>query len=193
MKDEALKQVLEAITQYLAECPDPSEEAVEGLCDAASAAREALAQPEPYDQTALELCNVCGWKTLIPDDACLNCERAQPKEHEFMASLPEEKKIDKWDSARLADYNNGWNDCRKTMLTSATKPVLEIVNGQINRSWDAIPDNFTGVLYTTPPQRTWVGLTPQERDEINEQVYGAVPHHVAFHHAIEAKLKEKNT
>jgi hypothetical protein len=42
-------------------------------------------------------------------------------------------------------------------------------------------------------QRTWVGLTPQERDEIQEQVYGAVPHHVAFHHAIEAKLKEKNT
>jgi hypothetical protein len=40
---------------------------------------EALAQPEPYDQTALELCNVCGWKTLIPDDACLNCERAQPE------------------------------------------------------------------------------------------------------------------
>ena len=37
-----------------------------------------LAQPEPYDHTALELCNVCGWKTLIPDDACLNCERAQP-------------------------------------------------------------------------------------------------------------------
>ena len=44
-----------------------------------------------------------------------------------------------------------------------------------------------------PAQRTWVGLTPQERDEINEQVYGAVPHHVAFHAAIEAKLKEKNT
>jgi hypothetical protein len=43
------------------------------------------------------------------------------------------------------------------------------------------------------PQRTWVGLTPQERDEINEKVYGAVPHHVAFHAAIEAKLKEKNT
>ena len=43
-----------------------------------------------------------------------------------------------------------------------------------------------------PPQRQWVGLTPQERDEINEQVYGAVPHHVAFHAAIEAKLKELN-
>ena len=42
--------------------------------------RTASAQPaqESYDQTALELCNVCGWKTLIPDDGCLNCERAQP-------------------------------------------------------------------------------------------------------------------
>ena len=53
---------------------------------------------------------------------------------------------------------------------------------------------------TSPPQRhdtpakavEWVGLTPQERDEINEQVYGAVPHYVAFAHALEAKLKEKN-
>jgi hypothetical protein len=33
---------------------------------------------EPYDQTALELCEVCGWKTLIPTEGCLNCER-QPK------------------------------------------------------------------------------------------------------------------
>jgi hypothetical protein len=32
---------------------------------------------EPYDQTALELCEVCGWKTLIPDDGCLNCERKE--------------------------------------------------------------------------------------------------------------------
>ena len=33
---------------------------------------------EPYDQTALELCNVCGWKTLIPGDCCLNCVRKHP-------------------------------------------------------------------------------------------------------------------
>jgi ribosomal protein L32 len=31
------------------------------------------AQPT-YDQTALELCKTCGWKTLIPGDVCLNCE-----------------------------------------------------------------------------------------------------------------------
>lgn len=32
------------------------------------------AQPV-YDQESLELCNTCGWKTLIPEDGCLNCER----------------------------------------------------------------------------------------------------------------------
>lgn len=49
------------------------------------------AQPvqEPYDQTALELCNVCGWKTLIPDDGCLNCERAQPAQEQWNAALDE--------------------------------------------------------------------------------------------------------
>ena len=30
------------------------------------------------EQTSLELCNVCGWKTLIPGDCCLNCERKHP-------------------------------------------------------------------------------------------------------------------
>ena len=35
--------------------------------------KNAAAQPA-YDQTALELCEVCGWKTLIPGDVCLNCE-----------------------------------------------------------------------------------------------------------------------
>lgn len=42
--------------------------------------KAALAQPaqEPYDQTALELCGVCGWKTLIPTEGCLNCERKVP-------------------------------------------------------------------------------------------------------------------
>ena len=62
-KDEALKQVLEAITQYLAESPDPSEEAVEGLCDAASVARKALAQPEqePFSPESISVTHTA-WK-----------------------------------------------------------------------------------------------------------------------------------
>jgi len=30
------------------------------------------------EQTSLELCEVCGWKTLIPGDCCLNCARINP-------------------------------------------------------------------------------------------------------------------
>ena len=36
---------------------------------------EPISDAEPYDQQALELCDKCGWKTLIPGDGCLNCAR----------------------------------------------------------------------------------------------------------------------
>ena len=46
-------------------------------------------------------------------------------------------------------------------------------------------------LYTTPPQRTWVGLTDEQKLALCKQF----PDHLTFNaiHAIEAKLKEKNT
>ena len=42
-------------------------------------------------------------------------------------------------------------------------------------------------------QRTWVGLTAEEREQVQVESYGKVPHHVALIAAVEAKLKEKNT
>ena len=53
-------------------------------------------------------------------------------------------------------------------------------------------------LYTTPPQRTWVGLTDDEIDRVtdaqwgkgvNKPIYAA---HRAYARAIEQALKEKN-
>ena len=44
-------------------------------------------------------------------------------------------------------------------------------------------------LYTTPPQRTWVGLTDDERIEIHHQAWSRVQ----VVQMTEAKLKEKNT
>ena len=40
-------------------------------------------------------------------------------------------------------------------------------------------------LYSSPQQRTWVGLTAEEREQVQ-------PHHVALIAAVEAKLKQKN-
>ncbi len=51
---------------------------------------------------------------------------------------------------------------------------------------------FPECATTHPPQRTWQGLTIDEREQIQQECFGKVPHHVAFAHAVEAKLKEKN-
>jgi hypothetical protein len=56
-------------------------------------------------------------------------------------------------------------------------------DGEISRGWEQYP------LYTTPPQRTWVGLTDEEENEYN--YLGPDMHWVI--QEIAAKLKEKNT
>ena len=53
------------------------------------------------------------------------------------------------------------------------------------------PDDDYTPLYTTPPQRTWVGLTYEEQRELYKKHEMDGWGH--FYNAIEAKLKEKNT
>jgi len=52
----------------------------------------------------------------------------------------------------------------------------------------AFADHELEPLYTAPPKREWVGLTPYEIQEIHFKN----PHWGDFACAIEAKLKEKN-
>ena len=47
-------------------------------------------------------------------------------------------------------------------------------------------------INTTPPQRTWVGLTDEEYKELHLQM-GPVYYYQEYGQAIEAKLKGKNT
>ena len=56
---------------------------------------------------------------------------------------------------------------------------------------DAIPVGT--FLYTTPPQRPWVGLTPEEILDLFDvnNVYGSK--WIAFARTVEAALKKKNT
>ena len=48
-------------------------------------------------------------------------------------------------------------------------------------------------LYTTPPQRQWVGLTDGEIEKHWKKQVGTVRPNYSFTRAIESKLKEKNT
>ena len=68
--------------------------------------------------------------------------------------------------------------------------------------WDAYDfsvnqyGDFQTPLYTTPPQHTWVGLTDEEIDLIDEATWDEDHKSWGIHdfaRAVEAKLKEKNS
>ena len=76
MSREAMKQALEVLEQINQLSIGENAIALPGEIDGAmDALRAAL---DAYDQTALELCEVCGWKAVIPDDGCLVCARQKP-------------------------------------------------------------------------------------------------------------------
>ena len=76
------------------------------------------------------------------------------------------------------------------------EPVACIIDGDLyyhhEIDWEDLAYQGNGVelLYTTPQPRTWVGLTDEEKSELDAE-YGDDT--LAHLDAIEAKLKEKNT
>ncbi len=60
-----MRQALEALA-------DPWKSGPDGVASAITALRAAI---EQYDQTALELCEECGWRAMIPGEGCLTCAR----------------------------------------------------------------------------------------------------------------------
>ena len=59
------------------------------------------------------------------------------------------------------------------------------------RKYDKTDEEDRWLLYTTPQQRTWVGLTDEERHKVMQD--RTWMHTEGLCQAIEAKLKEKNT
>ena len=90
----------------------------------------------------------------------------------------------------------------KEALAQEQKPLAWISTGPATMiHWTADKPAYGDdwvPLYTTPPQRTWVGLTKEEiaefdtwRDNREEEVGWCNPSEIVAY--IEAKLKEKNT
>ena len=63
----------------------------------------------------------------------------------------------------------------------------QYIDGRPRKIWWECEKGVGTAFYTTPPQRTWVGLTKGEVYDLYDSDY------VVFHQRIEAKLKEKNT
>ena len=81
------------------------------------------------------------------------------------------------------------------MAQPEQEPVAHLwQHGETGRTRIVMPDQII-TAYTTPPQRTWVGLDPEEIRKTNHHMVDGA-YHYSFKQGAEwaeAKLKEKNT
>ena len=89
--------------------------------------------------------------------------------------------------------------CNSWVDTTPPQPqqepaAIRLSNGVIDVLGTAIVP-IGALLYTTPPQRTWVGLTEEEVEDAWRKVEAGDFHDcvLPFAEKLEAKLKEKNT
>ena len=68
----------------------------------------------------------------------------------------------------------------------------KFVGGYKDSGVPAVETGLAQVSPDTPPQRTWVGLTDEERSEIYNRMDWVIDFDWEYELAIEAKLKEKN-
>ena len=172
-KDEALKLALEALKQIDEAMPFP----VAKLAQASI--KKALAQPEQ---------EFVAWEQFYPDIG-------KPQIEVLKLAL-EALEADELD---MVDDGSGNMVFRKEQAITAIKealaqqeqePVAWISTGPARMiHWTADKPAYGDdwvPLYTTPPQRTWVGLTEDEAFACKGRDY------FETYKAIEAKLKDKN-
>ena len=75
----------------------------------------------------------------------------------------------------------------ETLAQPEQEPVGEVINERGDVDWISFVPSVGSNLYTTLPQRTWVGLTD---DEVKKIAYNTAERKVAKD--IEAKLRSKN-
>jgi len=83
----------------------------------------------------------------------------------------------------------------KSALKAKDEPVAWMNAHDVGFKKSEFGNTPTIPLYTTPPQRTWVGLTDEERGQVyaDWRFNGGNSSNLELCRAIEAKLKEKNT
>jgi hypothetical protein len=109
-----------------------------------------------------------------------------------------------YESTGAVLYKETFTAIKKALAQPEREPVATLwQHGETGRTRITMPDDITDCdarwfkaadLYTTPPQRTWVGLTPDELNAIFDGMKTWSSFQITdVYFAIEAKLKEKNT
>ena len=105
----------------------------------------------------------------------------------------------------VVSFANKLQTIKEALAQPEQEPVATLwQHGETGRTRITMPDDITDCdarwfkaadLYTTPPQRTWVGLTDEEIDKIYEahhNQYGECESvNFGYERAIEAKIKER--
>jgi hypothetical protein len=153
---------------------------------------EALAQPEQEPDSesvdALRTLSYCdglkaGWNFCVADDHD-GFERAQAATSEAVRILKAQPKQPEQEPVA---WRVRWPKVGGGHTWVMNDAPLMAEHGFVNEP-----------LYTTPPQRTWVGLTDEEKISVwdraeKRQAYQGVPALMALIQEVESKLKEKNT
>ena len=177
-KDEALRLALEALKQIDEEMPFPVAKLAQKVI------KEALAQPEQ------------GGKCKYCTDGCPACDaRKLPEQPPYHHFVSDRFNID----PQTGNLNIGAVKKQEPVAWISPKELL-VMRGNAYagaKDWRVNlglePEEGDVGLYTTPPQRTWVELTDEEKssfwtaDQMTQKEWDKL------FIAIEAKLKAKNT
>jgi hypothetical protein len=116
------------------------------------------------------------------------CDQLEPMLREAIAELESQEPVGALTLGGIIDTSDGLEYEGWDVEWDAK--VIEALQEKLVTS-----DSVEVMLYTHPPQRTWVGLTDEEVDKAWRSVDYTVPweqHRIDIARAIEAKLKEKN-
>jgi hypothetical protein len=170
-KDEALRLALEALeADELAMIQDKDGHMVYLKDQAITAIKEALAQPwEKFCDSN------CVWTDHHPD-----CKLAQPEHGWTPERIAGMERLKEAQDKKLAQLEPvAWEQFYPEM----GKPKLAYL----------LPTESPENACYIPPQRTWVGLTDEDKDFIVKRASVYDWHDYEVIEATEAKLKEKNT
>ena len=121
-------------------------------------------EQEPYDQTALELCEKCGWKAIISDEGCLVCARNEQEPFIYVRE----------DNERPF---GGYEHC-----SEAEAGAFPVYTAPPKREWVGLTAD-----------EIWKCNKAKAGSAVEFHICSAHQNVMDFAEAIEAKLKEKNT
>jgi len=141
---------------------------------------------------------------MTKDEALRLALEALEKTQSALARCMGPHKSEEGDRHRALAYSRTTISAIKAALEAKDEPVAwmrtsgtgsPVVTEELLIAMPEMRWNFQQPLYTTPPQRKWVGLTDEERGQVyaDWRFNGGNSSNLELCRAIEAKLKEKNT